>query len=89
MERENNCWRADMRNQVTKWLVEYIKNQQISIVQIQKVLGISMEKLYPDTKKHLNADEFLKLCAYLHIDPQKIPLGNNGEEVKKDGKPIH
>lgn len=63
-----------MRNQVTKWLVEYIQNQQISIIQIQKVLGIPIDKLYPDTKKHLNADEFLRLCAYLEIDPQKIPI---------------
>lgn len=67
-------WRNMMKNQATKWLVKYIEDNQVSIVHLEKTLHIPIEKLYPDTKKWLDADEFLKLCAYLNIDPKEIPM---------------
>lgn len=63
-----------MKNQATKWLVKYIEDNQVSIVHLEKTLHIPIEKLYPDTEKWLDADEFLKLCAYLNIDPKEIPM---------------
>lgn len=66
-----------MRNEVTIWLAKYIKNHRLSADFISGELDIPKEKLILGTKEHLNADEFLRLCAYLQIDPQKIPISQD------------
>ncbi len=63
-----------MRNEVTVWLAKYIENQGLSADLISGTLCIPKKKLIPGTKEYLDADEFLKLCAYLQIDPGIIPV---------------
>lgn len=68
----------EMRNEATVWLAEYIKNQSLSADFISVELNIPKEKLILGTEEHLNADECLRLCAYLQIDPQIIPISQDG-----------
>lgn len=67
-----------MRNEVTIWLAEYIKNNRLSAEFISGKLDIPKEKLIPGTREYLDADECLRLCAYLQIDPQIIPISQGG-----------
>ncbi len=63
-----------MQNRATRWVAEYIAQNQISVEEIAEKLQIPREKLYVQTQRTLDADELLKLCAYLHIRPEKIPM---------------
>ena len=48
--------------------------KQISVEETAEALQISKEKLYVGTEQTLDADELLKLCAYLRIRPENIPM---------------
>ena len=63
-----------MTNKATLWLAEYMKNLSLSVKTISEELYIPEEKLIPGTGEYLYADEFLRLCSYLHVDPLKIPI---------------
>lgn len=63
-----------MKNEVTVWLADYIENKGLSADDISKRLNIPKEKLILGTREYLIADEFLRLCFYLQIDPQIIPI---------------
>lgn len=63
-----------MRNEATLWLAKYMEDYAISATQISRELHIPKEKLIPGTTESLDADEFLALCSYLHINPQIIPI---------------
>lgn len=63
-----------MQNRATRWMAEYIVQNQISVEEIAEKLQIPKEKLLVQTQQTLDADELLKLCAYLHIRPEKIPM---------------
>lgn len=63
-----------MTNQATRWMAAYMEQKHISAEIIADVLEIPAEKLCAGTSKALDADELLKLCAYLHIDPKEIKL---------------
>lgn len=62
-----------MQNRTTKYLTEYIAEKQISVEEISDRLHIPAIKIIPGARENLTADEFLKLCGYLHIDPKEIP----------------
>ena len=66
-----------MRNQATRWVAEYIWKNHISVEKIAEILQISEEKLCMQTEQTLEADEFLRLCAYLRIEPEHIPIDWN------------
>ncbi|MGN0292323.1 MAG: hypothetical protein ACI4C5_10335 [Lachnospiraceae bacterium] len=68
-----------MRNQATLWIAEYINKNSISTDSISKILSIPKEKLIPGTREKLDADEFLRICSYLQIDPKFI-LSEQGEK---------
>ena len=63
-----------MQNRATRWMAEYIVQNQISVEEIAEKLQIPKEKLLVQTQQTLDADELLKLCAYLHIRPEKRPM---------------
>lgn len=63
-----------MQNRATRWVAEYIAKKEISIEETAEALQISKEKLYVGTEQTLDADELLKLCAYLRIRPENIPM---------------
>lgn len=64
-----------MGEQAKKWLAEQMKQNQISQEVIADILGISLEHLHVGTGELLDADDFLRICAYLHIRPEDIPIG--------------
>lgn len=57
------------KKKVTGRLAEYILRQKISVDQISRDTGIPRDKLLLPVREHLTAEEFLKLCAYLRIEP--------------------
>ncbi len=63
-----------MGEQAKRWLVDQMKQNHISIEIIANVLEIPIEKLCVGTDKLLDADEFLRICAYLCIKPENIPI---------------
>lgn len=63
-----------MQNRATKWMAEYMAQGQISIEKTAQTLQIPKEKLCVQTEQTLDADELLKLCVYLHIRPENIPM---------------
>lgn len=63
-----------MRNRATLWLAEYMKNRALPIKKISRELYIPEEKLIPGTREYLYADELLRLCSYLQVDPLEIPV---------------
>ncbi|MEG0962377.1 MAG: hypothetical protein RSD28_00020 [Lachnospiraceae bacterium] len=63
-----------MQNRATQWLADYMVQNHISSKKAAEELHISDDKLCVGTKQALEADEFMKLCVYLHIRPEEIPL---------------
>ena len=54
-----------------KYLLDYVVNHDISITQIEKDIGINIERRVRE-KKDLIASEFLTLCTYLGITPEEV-----------------
>lgn len=54
-----------------KYLLDYIVNHNITLEQIKKDTGINIGDL-ADGKEELMADEFIKLCIYLGVDPDDV-----------------
>lgn len=63
-----------MQNFATRYLAAYIYDNRISSGIVAERLNIPTEKLFPGTQESLTAEEFLKLCQYLRIRPENIPL---------------
>lgn len=54
-----------------KYLLDYVVNHDISIAQIEKDIGINIEKRVNE-EQDLIASEFLMLCTYLGITPEEV-----------------
>lgn len=63
-----------MENRATRWMAAYMEQNHISAEVIADVVGIPAEKLCAGTSQSLDADELLRLCEYLHINPREIPI---------------
>ncbi len=50
-------------------IVNYIEENQISLSEIEKYVGISIERL-KSADIVFSATEFLELCSYLHLKPE-------------------
>lgn len=61
-----------MQNKATRYVADYIAKNHLSVKDISDRLQISPSKLIPDTKEFLEADDFLRLCCYLQIQPEMI-----------------
>ena len=63
-------------NSVSKALIKYIKEKEISTSQISKDTGIWEKKLTDEnvtkTDVVFTASEFLELCSYLHLKPEDL-----------------
>lgn len=59
------------RQTVTQRVVRYLKDNHISAMQIEHDLGISADKLTRGNMD-LDAAEFLELCRYLNVRPEKF-----------------
>ena len=71
----------------TKKLAEYLNRRGISIAAILKATGLSKQPLYMSLGsgrgRELRADEFLKICAFLEVDPMMFcpkTIENNEDE---------
>ncbi|MCI8992622.1 MAG: hypothetical protein HFG80_07895 [Eubacterium sp.] len=62
-----------MENVVTKYIANYIENSRFSVASISRILDIPENKLIPIPEEALTAEELLKLCSYLRINPESIP----------------
>lgn len=71
---------------VTDNVSEYVRNKGINISKMSRDTGISYAALYnslmgPDRKRDLRDHEFLKVCAFLGVDPRIFADGpERGEE---------
>lgn len=63
-----------MGNCAKKWLSNWMKEQNILEGIITEVLEISPEELSAETENPLDSDDLLRVCAYLRIRPEWIPL---------------
>lgn len=61
-----------MQNKATRYVAEYIAKNHLSVEKISADLQISPSKMLPGTEESLEADDFLRLCCYLHIQPETI-----------------
>ncbi len=55
---------------VTEAMANFIKTQGISVSEVEERLRVPREKLEGRGEEKLSADEFLRLCAFLHIVPE-------------------
>ncbi len=53
-----------MGEQVKKWLAGQMEGNNISVEVVADVLGIPLENLCVGTGRFLDADDFLRICAY-------------------------
>lgn len=60
----------------TNALGEYVKENKVAVRKISESTGISYRKLQSSLKAHgtrkLRAEEFLKVCFFLKIDPYEF-----------------
>ena len=59
------------RDNASAKIVKHIKENNISITQIEKDTGVSAEKLSDDSAVFV-ASEFLELCSYLGLNPTEL-----------------
>lgn len=65
------------RSKATDWLIHYMGEQNISITQTASDLKIAESRF--QGKEDFSIEEFLDLCQYLNITPEKVR-----EEIKKE-----
>ncbi|MCI8484412.1 MAG: hypothetical protein HFH41_08745 [Lachnospiraceae bacterium] len=63
-----------MGEQAKKWLADQMEQNRISTELVADLLEIPVKKLCVGTGESLDADDFLRICAYLHIRPENIPM---------------
>lgn len=61
-----------MSNKTARYIARMIDKNNLYIEEISAKLDISKEKLILGTKESLSAEEFLRLCQYLHIRPEDV-----------------
>lgn len=60
--------RMKMKNRI----IEYMETCEISFDSLSDALDIDRNKFEKNNKQDWNAEELLKVCAYLQIDPWKF-----------------
>lgn len=60
------------KSAVTDYVIQYIQDNKISTDYISEIMGISAAKLQADYTEPLSAEEFLELCVFLHLSPEKV-----------------
>ncbi|MEY8517663.1 hypothetical protein AALC25_12285 [Lachnospiraceae bacterium 29-84] len=63
-----------MREQAKRWLESQMEEKHIPIEVVASVLGIPQENMRVGSGQRLDADELLRICAYLCIRPENIPI---------------
>ena len=60
------------KSAVTDYFLKYFEENRIDLKEISEKTGIRKQKLSKDYKVPLTAEEFLKLCIVLKIQPEEI-----------------
>ena len=60
------------KSRVTEYILAYMQEKGISASEISGQTGIPEEKLHPDYREPLLAEEFLELCVFLRLSPEEI-----------------
>ena len=60
------------KSRVTEYILAYMQEKGISASEISEQTQVPEEKLHPDYKEHLLAEEFLELCVFLQLSPEAI-----------------
>lgn len=55
-----------------EWIANYIKEKGFSVKEISFQLKLPEAKLKGGRSIELSAEEFLELCSYLHVAPERI-----------------
>ena len=62
-----------MKNKnVVEWIANYIREEGFSVQRVAKDLKIPEHKLRGGQNEDLSAEEFLDLCSYLQVEPERI-----------------
>ena len=61
-----------MSNYTARYIAEFIEKKKLSIKEISINVNVSKKKLILGTEESLTAEEFLRLCQYLHIRPEEV-----------------
>lgn len=61
-----------MSNYTARYISEFIEKNHLNIEEISEELDILKEKMILGTEESLSAEEFLRLCQYLHIRPEDV-----------------
>lgn len=60
------------KSAVTEFFLDYFEKNKIKKEWISEKTGILEEKISRDYQEPLTAEEFLKLCAFLCIQPEEV-----------------
>ena len=60
------------KSRVTEYILAYMQEKGISASEISEQTQVPEEKLHPDYKEPLLAEEFLELCVFLQLSPEAI-----------------
>lgn len=63
----------------SEWLIQYIKEQKISIKQMAADLHIDEDRFVDGAV--FGIEEFLDICGYLHITPERVQ-----KEIRENDK---
>lgn len=67
------------QSKVTKYMAAYLRNNNIQVSLVARQTGIAPERLRENGTQILDAADFLTLCSYLGLRPEKI-----AESLKKN-----
>jgi len=67
---ENRIGRRLICMKAEKYLLEYMIRSNTNLCDVQDELGIDVKKL--ENNEELFADEFVRLCVYLGINPDDV-----------------
>ena len=60
------------KSRVTEYILAYMQEKGISASEISEQTQVPEEKLHPDYKEPLLAEEFFELCVFLQLSPEAI-----------------
>lgn len=60
------------KSRVTEYILAYMQEKGILASEISGQTQIPEEKLHPDYKEPLLAEEFLELCVFFRLSPEEI-----------------
>lgn len=58
--------------EITKEIIEYIKNNNISVAEVSEKTKVDINLLSGNLDRKMNATELLEVCSYLELDPLSL-----------------